>query len=221
MQKPYLNGGAGRVILPAPRPRHYGLIDDITTYALWVNADRNAEPGIDVVEDLFTYPWSFADNSFDGALFAHVTEHIPHEIKVRDDSPRAKVLAGLQDSWYAFFAEAHRVCTAGSIIHVLSPYGWSQGAGVDPTHTRLIFEQSFTHSMQPDPNSPFKYATGGLNLELVEPARFTVTELFTHLLPAPNDAPDVLQAKQVQFFRALQTQINVAYELYVKLRVIK
>lgn len=199
-QKPYLNLGCGRVILPAPQPGHYGLIDaGVTDYALWVNADRNAQPGVNQVVDLFCYPWPFADNSFDGALLAHIAEHIPHEPK-----------GAFQDGWYAFFAELWRVLTPGAVAHVLSPYGWSQGGITDPTHTRLLTEQTFTHSMAPDLNSPFQYATGGLHFEMVEPARFRVTEMFAHLI---ND--------QAELQRALQTRINVAYELYVKLRAVK
>lgn len=220
-QLKYLNLGCGRVILPAPRPQHYGLIDDITQYALWHNVDRNPEPGVDETLDIFRYPWPWPDNSFDGALLAHIAEHIPHEIKLTDavehrergdfllrTSPRAKEVEQLQDGWYAFFAELHRALTPDAIIHVLSPYGWSQGGITDPTHTRLLTEQTFTHSMQPDPNSPFKYATGGLNLEMVEPARFTLTGL-------------VQVETHAEFAYALQTKLNVVYELYVKLRVVK
>lgn len=199
-QRPYLNAGCGRVILPAPAPAHYGLIDPgVTDYALWVNADRNASAGVDYIVDLFRYPWPFADNSYDGALLAHIVEHIPHEPK-----------GEYQDGWYAFFAELWRVLTPGAVAHVLSPYGWSQGAITDPTHTRLLTEHTFTHSMAPDPDSPFQYATGGLHFELVEPARFNITELFGYL----RDDQDELR-------RALQTRINVAYELYVKLRAVK
>lgn len=199
-QKPYLNVGCGRVILPAPAPAHYRLIDaGVTDYALWINADRNASAGVDYIVDLFRYPWPFADNSYDGALLAHIVEHIPHEPK-----------GEYQDGWYAFFAELWRVLTPGAVAHVLSPYGWSQGAITDPTHTRLLTEHTFTHSMAPDPDSPFQYATGGLHFELVEPARFNITELFGYL----RDDQDELR-------RALQTRINVAYELYVKLRAVK
>ena len=191
-QRPYLNLGCGRIVLPGTKPAHYGLIDDaVCAYPLWHNVDRNAEPGVDEVVDIFRYPFPWADNSFDGALCAHIVEHIPHEIRTtavplaqhsHDEAwaLRSK-LEQLQDGWYAFFAELHRVLTPGSIIHVLSPYAWSAGAVTDPTHTRLITEHTFTHSMQPDERSPFKYETGGLNLEQVGETRYTPTGLFMHL----------------------------------------
>lgn len=229
-QLPFLNLGCGRVILPAPRPGHYGLIDEgITDYALWHNVDRNPELGVDETLDIFKYPFPWADNSFDGALLAHIAEHIPHEIKVktpygtvhesgaaamlfdqREFAATAQRLKDLQDGWYCFFSELHRVLTPGSIIHILSPYAWSQGGVTDPTHTRYLTEQTFTHSMQPDANSPFKYATGSLNLELVEEAKYNYTNL---AMPYYHDP--------VMLTRARQTMVNMVYELYVKLRVVK
>jgi hypothetical protein len=246
-QKPYLNLGCGRVILPAPKPAHYALVDNITEYALWHNVDRNQQPGVDEVVDIFRYPFPWADSSFDGALCAHLCEHIPHEIAVirnpayqaseshrkamdmlmptmsRDDplrfsetivyqpdNSRADELAAMQDGWFAFFSELHRVLTPGSIIHILSPYAWSSGAITDPTHTRLLTPDSFQHSMQPNPDAPFAYATGGLNLELVEPPRVNVTPEFQHLM-----------GNTALFQQALSTQINVVYEFAVKLRVVK
>lgn len=247
-QLPYLNLGCGRVIMPT-KPKHYGLVEtSLLEYPTWWNVDRNPEPGVDQTLDIFAYPWPWDDNSFGGALCAHVVEHIPHDIRrskitqaqadkmeayrrsqdvllpgtQRDDplrahetygwdysAPRADELAGLQDGWYAFFAELHRVLVPDALIHVLSPYAWSAGAVTDPTHTRLITEHTFSHSMQPDPDSPFKYATGGLNLEL-QGFKFGLTPFFAHLADSQE---------RMQY--ALQTQINVAYEIYAILKVIK
>lgn len=229
-QKPFLNAGCGRIILPAPKPPHHGLIDDaIYAYPLWLNADRNAGPGVDSVVDLFRYPWPWADNSFDGALLAHIVEHIPHEIRLSTDDGipkwmaarfmsadvfavrgRAEDLAAMQDGWYAFMSELHRVLTPGAVAHVLAPYGWSQGAITDPTHTRLITEHTFTHQLAPEPDAPFAYATGGLHFELVDQARFNLTPFFAHL----RERPEMLQ-------QALATQINVVYDIAVRLRAIK
>jgi SAM-dependent methyltransferase len=215
-QKPYVNIGAGRIILPGPKPQHHALIDDaIYQYPYWVNVDRNGEPGIDRVVDVFRYPWPFEDNSFDGALLTHLVEHIPHDIRAVKNMPSSEAvrfdkIAQAQDGWYAFWSELYRVLTPGAVVHVLSPYGWSQGAITDPTHTRLITEHTFTHSMQPDPNSPFKYETGGIHFEMVEPARFGISPMFQHLV----ERTELLQD-------ALMTRINVAFELAVKLQAVK
>lgn len=220
-QKKYLNLGAGRIILPDDRPAHHGLVDPaIYSYPLYWNVDRNMQPGIDQCIDLFTYPWPLESNSYDGALLSHLCEHIPHEIKLNIEvgetsaateklNTGAYDLGKMQDGWYAFWAELYRVLTDGAVVHVLSPYGWSQGAITDPTHTRLLTEQTFTHSMKPDPNSPFAYQTGGIHFELLD-TRFNITELFRHLVD-----------DQTELTRALQTRLNVAYEFYVKLQVVK
>lgn len=215
-QKPYANLGAGRIILPGPKPAHHALIDDaVYTYPLWVNIDRNVQPGIDRVIDLFRYPWPIADNSFDGALLTHIIEHVPHEVRAvknmtSSEAARFDRLAQAQDGYYAFFAELWRVLTPGAVAHILSPYAFSSGAVTDPSHTRYITEHTFSHSMAPDPHSPFEYNTVGLHFELVEPARFNITPMFQHLI----DQPDRLQL-------ALMTQVNVAYELAVQLRAVK
>lgn len=200
MTKPYLNLGAGRLIFPGPQPQHHGLVDSgIYAYPYWHNVDRNQQPGIDEVVNLFCYPWPWPDNSFDGALLAHICEHIPHEPN-----------GGFQDGWYAFFHELWRVLTPGAIAHILSPYAWSAGAMTDPTHTRYLTEHVFTHSMKPDPDSPFEYQNGGMHWEQVEPAIFNVTPMFQHLIEDYE-----------AFVNALQTRINVAYEFYVKLEAVK
>lgn len=225
-QKPFLNLGCGRVILPAPKPAHHGLIPDgVHDYALWHNVDRNQQPGVDEVVDVFRYPFPWADNSFDGALLTHLCEHIPHEIITtnrfagvtwkdgQSNRPYEELpsnLANMQDGWFAFFSELYRVLTPDSSIHVLSPYAWSHGAIVDPTHTRFLTPESFMHSMQPNPDAPFAYATGGLNLEMVGGGNFNVSDRFQHLA----NQPELL-------WQAASTQINVFYEFYVRLRVIK
>lgn len=231
-QKPYLNLGCGTVILPSPKPAHHGLVDSaIYDYPLWLNVDRNAGPGVNKSMNVFEYPWAFEDNSFDGALLSHIAEHIPHEIKLDATwkanwqdfytYQRAHELQQCQDGWYAFFSELWRVCTPGAIIHVLSPYGWSQGAITDPTHTRLLTEQTFTHSMQYDPDGPFHYETAGLNLKLVEPSRFTLNQLFSYLIPGVGDSEAERTHKQRLFEEAIATRLNVVYDFYTKLEVIK
>lgn len=226
-QKPYLNLGCGRIILPGPRPAHHNLVNEaLYDYPLWLNVDRNAQPGVDEVVDLFTYPWPWPDNSFDGALLTHLVEHIPHDIKLTDTPldgnmlVRQRALAKAQDGWYAFFAELHRVLTPGARAHIVAPYGWSQGAITDPTHTRLITEHTFAHSMRPDPDAPFAYTTLNLHFEQVSTA-FRITELYAHLLPVAEDDPATRTRKEIQLQQAFQTSINVAYEVYTVLEAVK
>jgi hypothetical protein len=220
-QRPMLNGGCGNIILPCEQPAHHALVNPaIYHFPLWVNADRNPAPGVDCVTDLFQVPWEFPDNSFDGALFSHFMEHVPHEIKLRDDSPRAKELAKCQDGWYAVWAEVYRTLTPGALVHILSPYGWSQGAITDPTHTRLLTEHTWTHSMQPDPNAPFSYETGGIHFEVVN-VTFGLYQNWQHLLTHPHDNAETVSAKQAKFNELLRSQINVVNDMYAKLRVVK
>ena len=137
-------------------------------------------------------------------------EHIPHEIRFSDDSQRARELGECQDGWFAFWSELHRVLTPGAVVHILSPYAWSAGAVSDPSHTRFITEQTLLHSMQPNPDAPFNYATGGAHFELVEPPRYAINPMFGHLIGHPE-----------RLQRALMTRVNIASEVYAKLRVMK
>lgn len=225
MQKPMLNLGCGRVILPAEKPAHYGLLPDgLTDYALWLNVDRNAAPGVDKVMDAFAYPWDFEDNSFDGALLSHLVEHIPHEIRTPSallDSGIYERFHAMQDGWFAFFSELYRVLTPGAIVHILCPYGWSAGAAGDPTHTRYVTEVTFNHSMEPNPDAPFAYATGGLHFRMAAPPQFGISPLFQHLVPQAGDTEHIAQHKTVELQRAVMTQMNVVNDLYVRLECVK
>lgn len=219
---PMLNLGCGKVILPAERPAHHALIDEtIYSYPQWVNVDRNPESGVDCVVNLLEYPWPFEDNSFSGGLFSHFVEHIPHEIKLRDDSPRAKQLARLQDGWYVFWSEVFRVFEDGAVAHILSPYAWSAGAIADPTHTRLICEHTFTHQLSKSDISPYFQYQIDCNFEQVQAPHFSVTEMFAHLVILPGDNEATIRRKQVEFQDALMTRLNVVYEIYVQLRAVK
>lgn len=235
-QKPYVNLGCGTIILPGEQPGHHNLIDPaIYDYPLWLNVDRNDAPGVDEVVDIFRYPWPWPDNSFDGALLSHLVEHIPHEIREAgyiDDlegdafyraDKRLDELENCQDGWFAFFAELYRVLTPGAVAHVLCPYGWSQGAITDPTHTRMITEHTWSHSMQPDPNHPsFRYDNGGINFELVGGTqRFGLYANWRHLLPKADDDEGTLRRKSFLFNEALMTHINVVNDMAVQLRAVK
>ena len=205
-----LNLGCGRIILPGDKPAHHTLVrDDIYTYPEWVNVDKNMQPGVDKVMDLFCYPWDLPSDSFSGALLSHVAEHIPHEIATNDSD-----LSQMQDGWFAFFSELWRVLEHGSIVHVLSPYGHSTDAISDPTHTRYLTEFSLRHSMQPNPDAPFEY-NHKLHFDIVENWTFRPMGIFAHEPYIAKGIPTEA------FFLAKQTMNNVIREFYTQLVCIK
>jgi hypothetical protein len=224
-RKPYLNLGCGTTHFPGERPPgHEFITESVYAYPNWLNVDKVEGVGADKVFDLFAYPWPLESNSFDGAVLGHIAEHIPHEIKIQhlghnelhrsNDKPpyvisRSEELSQLQDGWYAFFSELYRVLTPGAIVHIISPYAWSQGAVTDPTHTRLLTEHTFSHGLAPDQyTGTFKYnidcnfAIDGHQLRYSPWAQ-----------PFMND-PDMLAT-------AIMTRINMVYDFYVKLRAVK
>lgn len=237
---PFLNLGCGRTHLPGERPAHHALVPaDIYTDREWVNVDCVANVGADCVFDLFAYPWPLESDSYDGALLSHLCEHIPHEIEVADiqwmdmgiNEIRVDHLAQYfkvkrelqqkyQDGWFAFWANLYRVLRDGAEVHILSPHARSDGSDSDPTHTRHLLPQSFEHSMVPNPEAPFEYATGGIHFEKVASLSGLFAE-YTHLLPVTSEPEEVQQAKLKQLDHLATTQFNIVPEFYVRLKVVK
>lgn len=123
-------------------------------------------PGIDVVMDLFRFPWDFEDNSVDEIWCSHLIEHIPHEAK------KAKRLTAAQerrwdeighlDGFFAFFAEVWRILKPSGTITICTPYGMSTEAMQDPTHTRFIVPKTLHYLTGGDTehynyHTPFKF----------------------------------------------------------------
>lgn len=220
--KPWLNLGCGTTHFPSARPPGHELVDEaLYRYPLWLNVDKVEGVGADRVFDLFSYPWPLEDNSFDGAVLGHIVEHIPHEITLSDlrwmypmdhgmgYTPKAKKLAALQDGWYAFFSELYRVLTPGAFAHIISPYGWSDGAITDPTHTRLLTINTFHHGLSPSQYSgTFKYNIACNFAVDFDQLRYSpLAQAFIH-------DHDLLM-------NATMTRINMVYDFYVRLKAIK
>lgn len=240
-QLPYLNLGCGTTHLPSPPPPGHELVDtSIYQYPLWTNVDKVKGVGADRVFDLFKYPWPLEDSSYGGALLAHIAEHIPHGIEISNgDSPdsylktkqRVKELEVLQDGWYAFFAELYRVLAPGAIVHIISPYGHSDGAIVDPSHTRYLTPQSFMHSMTPsiDDGPTFRYENGGINFQIVSNPVYRFNEYMQLaedvLLGSAQEYRESSLAKFLQLAEPKALAIglfnNVCYDFYVQLRCVK
>jgi len=242
--KAFLNLGCGTTHFPSAKPAGHDMIpDDIYSYPLWVNVDKVNGVGADKVFDLFTYPWPLEDNSFDGAICAHILEHIPHEIKIdtgnikmgtalSDSDPvdktvnmsfdpsdvykqisHIKVLQTLQDGWYAFMSELYRVLTPGALVHIVSPYGFSDGGITDPSHTRYLTMNTFTHSMTPEVSdgATFKYNNGGINFVIDGNPQYRITPYGKLLQERTGFTYDLLMG----------TNLNVCYDFYLTLKAVK
>lgn len=215
--KPYLNLGCGKTHLPGlERPPGHNIVPvEVYSYPLWINIDKVEGVGADYLFDMFTYPWPLEDQCAGGALCAHILEHIPHEIILRDgaikphEAERFHRLSKLQDGWYAFFAELYRVLEPGSLVYVLAPYAWSDGAVTDPSHTRLLTANTFTHGLQSGEGTTFRYETD-CNFEVIAPPIYGVSPMYQHLT-----------GNALALQNAIMTQINVLYDFCMQLRVVK
>lgn len=97
----------------------------------WVNHDRLALPGVDVVHDLREFPWPFADAEFDEVFMKDVLEHLTDTVRTMD--------------------ELYRITRPGATVFLTVPYWNSYAAVGDPTHVRLFSETSFDFF---DPRNP-------------------------------------------------------------------
>jgi len=83
-----------------------------------IGVDLIPTPQTDLICDLGTFPWPFADNTFDRILCYHVLEHVENVV--------------------GFIREVHRVAVPGAILegevpHFLNPYAYT-----DPTHVHFL-----------------------------------------------------------------------------------
>lgn len=103
-----LNLGCGRDIRPG-----------------WVNLDRQALPGVDVVHDLDTLPWPFEDGQFEHIDALDVLEHV------------ADFTAAMDECW--------RVLKPGGILVIRGPQAGGEHHHIDPTHRRAFTKRSLDY----------------------------------------------------------------------------
>lgn len=94
--------------------------------------------GVDIVHDLWTYPWPLSDSSVEVAFCSHYVEHIPMEY-VQHNGRR-------KDALLAFFDELYRVLVPEGQVTIVSPYWSSIRCWQDPTHRRAINENTFLYT---------------------------------------------------------------------------
>lgn len=114
----------------------------------WVNIDVNRDVKADIYRDI-TRGLPYGDGVADEIVGEHIVEHLD------------------ADDFIFFFNEAHRVLKEGGLLRVNVPYFTGKWAYIDPTHKRLICENSFDFFMNRDYNSVTAGVTGWF-----EPVRF-------------------------------------------------
>ena len=95
----------------------------------WFGIDYRALPGIDLVQDLETFPWKIPSESFNTAVSNHVIEHI---------NPSHGIFIN-------FMNEAWRILKPDGEFIIGCPYATSTGMFRDPTHCNFINEETFSY----------------------------------------------------------------------------
>jgi SAM-dependent methyltransferase len=88
-----------------------------------IGMDANPKTHADVIHDLGSIPYPFADNEFDQVVCRHVAEHVPDVM--------------------GFVAELHRVTKPGGRILIVTPHYSNPDWATDPTHRNHFNSYSF------------------------------------------------------------------------------
>ena len=91
----------------------------------WVNVDSAADCAPDVLHDLESLPWPWADNSVEAVRFMHSLEHMGREPTV----------------FLGMMKELYRICRDGAEIEIAVPHPRHDNFIGDPTHVRAITPQ--------------------------------------------------------------------------------
>jgi SAM-dependent methyltransferase len=158
-------GFVPRARSPGVRQLNVGCGTDIRPASEgWQNMDVSDIPGIDVRHDAFSFPWPFADETFDRVLCRHIAEHIPHDVGRRP----------YKDGFLLFMEECHRILKPGGELEIVTPHPRSANTIADPTHTRIVHRSNFD-SFNPDRGYAFRHYTSARFR--LRSARLTAREL--------------------------------------------
>jgi predicted SAM-dependent methyltransferase len=83
-----------------------------------INVDISPDARPDLIADLSTARWPFADNSFREVHANDIIEHLPDTVSAME--------------------ELHRICASGARVHITVPHFSSANAFLDPTHRRYF-----------------------------------------------------------------------------------
>lgn len=89
----------------------------------YINVEKSALPGVDIVHNLSEIPWPFEDSSACEILLINVLEHLPNTIDV------------IEEIWRILKPNGH------AIIRV--PYWNCKDSYVDPTHVKSFHQHTF------------------------------------------------------------------------------
>lgn len=104
----------------------------------FVGIDIAPIEGVDIVHDLWTYPWPIESESVAEARAIHYIEHIPMEY-VQHNGQR-------KDALIAFFDEVYRILIPDGTLFIIAPYYASMRCWQDPTHRRAINDATFMYA---------------------------------------------------------------------------
>ena len=99
----------------------------------YINLDRVALKGVDVIQDIEKTPFPFEKNYFDEVYASNILEHI--------------------DNFVQLMEEVHRICKKNAIIKIIVPYFACAGAFQDPEHKRFFTLRSFNYSLPENYNN--------------------------------------------------------------------
>ncbi|HZW40388.1 MAG: class I SAM-dependent methyltransferase [Syntrophothermus sp.] len=160
--------------------------------------------GVDVVYDMNTPDWPFAENTFSEIVFDDVLEHS------RD--------------FFTILKEIYRVAEDGAIIKISVPHFSCDNMYTDPTHTIFYSSRSFNF-FDKSLNHKHSFYLPEVNFK-IEKAYIAFREYFTHDGKKPFNPLRIIGFEfMVNKFKRIYERffcwILPAAELYFELRVIK
>jgi SAM-dependent methyltransferase len=95
------------------------------SWTVWINLDKYANEGVDIVQDLEQGLSTLEDESVDVILASHVLEHVK--------------------TWTNLMAECYRVLKPKGVLNIRVPHARCGAAIADPTHCNMFVNETFFH----------------------------------------------------------------------------
>jgi len=110
----------------------------------WINADISRLIKTDLVMDAFKVPYPFGNAQFDIVMVHDFLEHVPHTLFDSSNAPLPR------DGFLIIMDELWRILKPGGLLEARFPHPTSPNVFVDPTHTRVIYPETFRWYFYPD-----------------------------------------------------------------------